>query len=122
MAAASDEPVARITRLETTVYGDPSGKGEGLVDITARHQRQIYGEPAEGVKGILPRLVALEALFAEWERKLNSAVAALVKRVDELSDGKKTLLTLLGLGITSLSSVGALITALATAYALLARP
>lgn len=94
---ALDDP-ARIHRLEVTVYGVPADSKEGLVDTVARHERQIYGNIPEGVKGLLPRMTTLEAAFNK-----------LVQTVADMSDGKKTLLTLLGLGVTSLTGLGTLV-------------
>lgn len=60
--------------------------------------------------GIIPALAALTKAFNE-----------LVVRVEDMSDGKKTLLTLVGLGVSSLTGIGALLTALTTLYVVLAK-
>lgn len=116
MTAELTDP-ARLKRVEATLWGNKETGAPGLVDMVNRHelmvtthQRVIFGVPAEQLRGILPALTALEEAFK-----------ILVDKVDDMSDGKKTLLTLVGFGVSSLTGLGALLTALTTLYVVLAR-
>lgn len=116
MTADLTDP-ARLKRVEATLWGNKDTGAPGLVDMVNRHeamvtthQRVIFGVEAEHLRGLLPAVVLLEEAFK-----------TLVEKVDDMSDGKKTLLTLVGFGVSSLTGVAGLLAALTTLYVVLAR-
>lgn len=111
MTAELTDP-ARIRRLEITVYGDKTAEPvrQGVVDILNQHTRVLFGSDQEEQPGLIAN-----------HSELRKAVEGVIKQVGEMSDGKKMLLTLAGLGITALGSFGSLVVSLATAYVVLTR-
>lgn len=116
MTAELTDP-ARLKRVESTLWGNKDTGAPGLVDMVNRHevlvtthQRVIFGVETENLRGLLPALVLLE-----------STVKALIEKVNDMSDGKKMLLTLVGFGVSSLTGVAGLLAALTTLYVVLAR-
>jgi len=105
MATGELSDPARISRLELTVYGDKAANPPrlGVVDVINQHTRVIFGAQDEKEPGLV-------ALVKEY-----------IGKVDDLSDGKKTLLTLLGLGVTAFGSVGSLLASVAALYVALAK-
>lgn len=97
-------------RVSVSLWGNKETGAPGVVETVAKHERVLFGVPPEGLVGIIPALAALTKAFNE-----------LVARVEDMSDGKKTLLTLVGLGVSSLTGIGALLTALTTLYVVLAK-
>ena len=92
-------------RVSVSLWGNKETGAPGVVETVAKHERVLFGVPPEGLVGIIPALAALTKAFNE-----------LVIRVDAMSDNKKMALTLIGLGVSSLTGVGALLTALTTLY------
>lgn len=104
-------------RVATTLWGDKATATPGLVEIVGRHdvaiathQRVIFGVEAEALRGLLPAVLALEKKFTD-----------LAEAVENMSDGKKLLVTWVGLAVSSLTGIASLLAAGTALYVALTK-
>lgn len=101
MTAGITQPGRHLQTANSMTTGDladVAARLKRLEESNARHERQLYGIASEGFKGLLERMDALVA-----------KVDVLIERVNGMDNGRKYIITLATIGVSSLPGIASLL-------------